>query len=454
MSHSIQVRLARLLARVELPIILAIAPALMFPTPTRLLALAVVPPLWVAARIGVGRATPATPLNTTLWILLAMTGASLFITPDLRLSLGKVAGVVLGTLFFWAVVRQIKTDRRLKLAVIAFLLSGGVLTTIGLLGARIPPRKLPELRPWTDQLPMVIRGVPGAEDGFNPNAISGCLILFIPLLVALIFAPLREWLLPLPHARRTARWGISGLVVILLLALLAVMMGAMVLLQSRGAWLGLIVALAAFMLWHGRVSRTLLATAATGIVIFWSSSGTSRLGVFADATPIVTSLSSTVEARIDVWSRALYCIRQAPLTGIGMNTFREVMLVRYPAELGPPAASMPHAHNVFLQTALDLGLPGMAAYAMLWVLIAAVLVRTYRGATVRIYRVLSGGIGAGLLAHFVFNMTDAIALGAKPGILFWFSLAVAVGLQQVAAQTPRQPAVGPATGDSVRNDPR
>ncbi len=251
----------------ELPIILAIAPALMFPTPTRLLALAVVPPLWVAARIGVGRATPATPLNTTLWILLAMTGASLFITPDLRLSLGKVAGVVLGTLFFWAVVRQIKTDRRLKLAVIAFLLSGGVLTTIGLLGARIPPRKLPELRPWTDQLPMVIRGVPGAEDGFNPNAISGCLILFIPLLVALIFAPLREWLLPLPHARRTARWGISGLVVILLLALLAVMMGAMVLLQSRGAWLGLIVALAAFMLWHGRVSRTLLATAATGIVI-------------------------------------------------------------------------------------------------------------------------------------------------------------------------------------------
>ena len=38
------------------------------------------------------------------------------------------------------------------------------------------------------------------------------------------------------------------------------------------------------------------------------------------------------------------------------------------------------------------------------------------------------GLGAGLLAHLLFGMTDAVALGAKPGILFWMLLALIVCL--------------------------
>jgi hypothetical protein len=34
-------------------------------------------------------------------------------------------------------------------------------------------------------------------------------------------------------------------------------------------------------------------------------------------------------------------------------------------------------------------------------------------------RFVATGVGAGLLAHFVYGMTDTVALGAKPGIFFW-----------------------------------
>ena len=84
------IRLARLLAAAEIPIILAIAPALLFPTPRRLLVLSVVPVLWVSARFAHGSLVPRTAMNTALWVLLATVGVSLFATVDVRFSLGKL----------------------------------------------------------------------------------------------------------------------------------------------------------------------------------------------------------------------------------------------------------------------------------------------------------------------------------------------------------------------------
>ena len=45
-----------------------------------------------------------------------------------------------------------------------------------------------------------------------------------------------------------------------------------------------------------------------------------------------------------------------------------------------------------------------------------------------IHKTIACGLGIGLLAHFLFGIQDAIALGAKVGIAFWLLLALAVGL--------------------------
>ena len=78
-----------------------------------------------------------------------------------------------------------------------------------------------------------------------------------------------------------------------------------------------------------------------------------------------------------------------------------------------------------------LGIPGLIAYLGLWIGTAALLVRVYRRSATPVGRVLAAGLGAGLIAHFTFSLTDAIPLGAKVGVLFWATLALAVSVHQV-----------------------
>lgn len=47
-------------------------------------------------------------------------------------------------------------------------------------------------------------------------------------------------------------------------------------------------------------------------------------------------------------------------------------------------------------------------------------------------RALATGLGGGLLAHMVFGLTDAVTLGAKPGVLFWMLLGLVVALESRA----------------------
>jgi putative inorganic carbon (HCO3(-)) transporter len=146
--------------------------------------------------------------------------------------------------------------------------------------------------------------------------------------------------------------------------------------------------------------------------------------------------ASTVDTRIELWSMALAVIRDAPLTGVGMNGFRRIGPERYPTLLLPPGADAVHAHNNLLQAALDLGLPGLAAYVATWAIAGWLLVTVYRRSSDAVYRALAGGLTAGLIAHFTFGIGDAIPLGAKVGVLFWLTLALVEGLYQVTDARP------------------
>jgi putative inorganic carbon (HCO3(-)) transporter len=418
-------RFAATVTALELPIVLAIAPVLLFPTPARLVVLGVVPVVWFAAWSATGRAVPRTPMNAPLWLLLVMVGVSLFVTFDVLLSLGKVSGVVLGALLFWAIVRWTNLAERLVWATAAFMAAGAGLAVIGLLGTNWD-NKFPAIGAITAHLPKAIRGVPGAEVGFSTNAVAGCLVLFVPLQVALLASGARRWFEPSGRLR-----AVGGLLVAAQVALLVLTTGTLLLTESRSAWLGVGVATLAFFLWHNWWTRALVAAAAAGLAGLLALLGYDRVYDFVinRAGP---ALHSTFALRLDIWSRAIRGIEDFPLTGMGMNTFRKLMPALYPGYPYLPGEEVPHSHNHLLQAALDLGIPGLVAYLGLWAVAAALLVTVYRRGTNRSHRAAAGGLGAGLIAHFVFSMTDVIPLGAKVGVLFWLTLALIVSLHQVA----------------------
>jgi len=293
---------------------------------------------------------------------------------------------------------------------------------------------------FTASLPKLIRGIPGAENGFHPNAVAGCLVLFIPLQALLVLDEIRSGDRGFTKICRVSVYGVS-------LALTVAMLAAS---QSRGGIIGLALGLAAATTWSGRPGRIAMAIvvpaaiAATFIVRPWP--------VWEAALVSSGSVANTdLAQRFELWSRAVYAIGDFPATGMGMNTFREIVPVLYPTSLIPARFDVAHAHNHLLQAALDLGLPGLIGYLAVWIGVGAMLVRTYRRASVRRDRILASGLGAALVAHFSFGMVDAIPLGAKVGILFWLALGLAASLHNVAmGAADRSSAASRRDQDAIR----
>jgi putative inorganic carbon (HCO3(-)) transporter len=157
------------------------------------------------------------------------------------------------------------------------------------------------------------------------------------------------------------------------------------------------------------------------------------------------STINSLEGRVEIWSRALYAIQDVPFTGMGMNVFRNIVHKQYPLFLISPSTDIAHAHNEFLQAALDLGIPGLIAFMALYLGACTMLWQSWNAANSQIStqdspnwlavfhsphstRMLILGMGGGLLAHMIYGLTDAVALGAKPGLLFWMLLGLITGL--------------------------
>jgi hypothetical protein len=112
---------------------------------------------------------------------------------------------------------------------------------------------------------------------------------------------------------------------------------------------------------------------------------------------------------------------------MSMNGFRRVVHVLYPLFTIPPTTDLGHAHNHFLQTSVDLGLPGLISYLALWVISAALLWRTWKNLTRRHarrhpYFALTAGLSGALLSGWVFGIFDAVSLGSRPSFVWWILL--------------------------------
>ena len=153
----------------------------------------------------------------------------------------------------------------------------------------------------------------------------------------------------------------------------------------------------------------------------------------ASATsPSVSTKSSSLDhvkesfrhsERYQIWQYWTEHIAERPLTGVGFGRDLPHYVYAKPAEF--PSDYFAHAHNVFLNYALQMGLPGLVA---LLILLAA-LIRTFW----RFYRSpheetrLVGICGLALIASFVTkNMTDDF-FWRGDGLLFWSLVGMLLG---------------------------
>lgn len=436
------------------------APFLLFPTIERLPALLVVPGIWLLHwATGDRRPSfttdkrtaalstwplPVTPLNGTILLITLMVLVSTRATYDMALSLPKISGMVLGLGIYFAYARIGMRASGWWLGLLTFLCTGLGIAVLGVLGTQWFVEKVDFLKPIVDRLPTVITGVQGAETGFHPNEVAGALTWVLPVFLTLSVYSL----LPqrprnsqvgeqystsaMSLAARLSPWQLWGARVILWLGTLLIA-GILVLTQSRSGYIGMAAALLVLLLiglprrWRRIVLViVLVAGLVTGVLLLVGDYLQMWQWRFGGQLPVLGGYS--IDDRMKIWSRAIFSLQDFPFTGMGMNTFREVVYVLYPLSQVPSNVNIAHAHNEFLQVGLDLGIPGLIAFIALYIIAFWMIKRAWKLAGSfepperKLQRAVVLGLGGGLLVHMSYGMTDAVALGAKPGVLFWMLL--------------------------------
>lgn len=290
-----------------------------------------------------------------------------------------------------------------------FLIFAGIATVVTLFATDWPAHKLAWLEKVYGSLPS-IRSLPWWNtSGLQANQTGGILA----VCTAFAFALIAE-----SSVSRALRWS----------AALVASVGTVVVFMtgSRAALAGLI--LAGLVVAVIRTRRWLWAWGTALGVGGWLLLASGRLTTLVNMLLRDESLEVKMVARLDIWLSALQGIEDHFFTGIGLGVFNDVMPFRYPYETVGLGYSVSQAHNVFLDVALCLGMPGLVGFVLLICGVAIGAIRSFQHG--QSSQVTSLGILASLIAFLVFGVTDSISFGVPTSLIIWIWGIVICGMLQ------------------------
>jgi O-antigen ligase len=273
----------------------------------------------------------------------------------------------------------------------------------------------------------------------NSQLYAGFLLIQLPLLLILAFAD------PNPGRKIVAQVAAALAIPALLLA------------QTRSAWIGAIVglvALAVMLRCFSRRDRSLLGGRHQMIVPLAVVLGAGGLFLLSSRSVwTVQSRASTLAAgahnptfawRIDMWQSAWELIRERPLFGWGIGTYpleqARTAAGRVPRDLiqltGPTLAE--EAHNEYLQLAAEMGLLGLGLY--LWMLVSffAYGVRELRRREDGFRKLVLMGCVAGVAAQAVDALSNPAWRFADVSFLLWLMMGLGIAAVRATGRSKDQ----------------
>jgi Lipid A core - O-antigen ligase and related enzymes len=331
-----------------------------------------------------------TPYDIPILVFMVAGAIGIFVAPDHRAALGVYRAFLLEpiAIFYVAValLRSAADLRPLLLAgaVSASLFSVAVIVTFAgvLIGGHLHPNNAPGVF------------------GINPNAVA---LYLEPIAgVALGFVLFAD--------SQKSRW--------IAAAVLAFVLPALACTLSRGTLLaGAVLALVAVL----SVSDLRLRLGLLGAAIVSGLALSQVPFVAARLAHQLDPQHSTFGLREAIWSVTLRMLRDHPLFGAGISGYQTVMKHYRTPNLHPE----PYAHNIFLTTWSEVGLIGLAAFA---VILFGLLWRAARnfGSAHDLYRPLLWGIFGAWVVFIVHGLVDSPYWKNDLSLEFWILAAVEV----------------------------
>jgi len=245
-----------------------------------------------------------------------------------------------------------------------------------------------------------------ATAGFKaPSGLGAYLASIIPLTLSLIFY----------SRNKMAKTGF--------LVVLGVMVWALMLTFTRGAWTGAFAGILVFVLIY-LIGSKRIETAKTFLLalVFLIMTIAFPLMLNTEKTLKMIKRSNTIAWRLEIWQDSMRMIKDRPLFGHGVNTFMPVFqsyrrqIHNYPT----------YAHNCFIQLASDVGLLGLAAFG--WIFLRLFLDVSCQIRTMALERermiFLGLGVSASIAAYLVHSFFDTSLFSLQLGVYLWFLVGI------------------------------
>ena len=250
----------------------------------------------------------------------------------------------------------------------------------------------------------------------NANILAGGLVLVPPMLIGWLLGLWRD----LPT--RPAAWLARIATTAGLLVLVGWMGTVLWTTQSRGAWMATAAALGTLLVMRWTWLRWPALVLAVAFAVWLAV-----VGPVTVLTPVMQGgMAHDYNGRMEIYARSAGLLARHPLTGIGLGAFDRAIIEDAPQVYEPLTPGLPHAHNIWLQVGLDLGLPGVSPIRGCSSGSAWLFWQTWRRRNHHAHGGLAlAGMG-GLVALTVHGLVDAPLWNSKLAFLPWLIFALAV----------------------------
>ncbi|MBD2256147.1 IctB family putative bicarbonate transporter [Pseudanabaena sp. FACHB-2040] len=377
--------------------------------------------LWVLLTLTDEAGEGLTPIHLMVILFWGVMALATAISPVKAAALQGLVKLTLNLLVFLLMARVLRRSQARNWLVLALLLTSLPVAGYGLrqyfFGAAA-------LATWVDPLSASATATRVYSYLGNPNLLGGYLIPAVGLSAMAVFA----W----------PRW----LPKLLALLLVGVNTICLVLTLSRGAWIGFLVGgfiLLALVVHFWSIRFTPFWRRWAMPLLLGSAAAVTVLGVLAVDPLRARVLSmfagrqdSSNNFRINVWAAVIEMIKDRPILGIGPGN--DAFNAVYPLYQRPRYTAL-SAYSIFLETAVEAGLVGLAV--LIWLLVV-----TFSQGWVQLQRLrltqdnqaywLMGAIAsqAGMLCH---GLVDTIWYRPQVSTLWWLMMAIVASYYVTAA---------------------
>lgn len=253
----------------------------------------------------------------------------------------------------------------------------------------------------------------------HANSLSGYLLLFIPILIALVYES---------RSYKRVFWLVSTVLVV----------SCLLFTYTRAGWFSSVVSVILFFYLLGD-KRFLLAFPVSLIML-----SAAFPNVIARLTSIL-QLGSDLGGlqRVQLWQAAFLMWRDNPLTGVGTGNFYHLLMdyahrYQHLSQIFEPL----EPHNSFIKFLSESGIIGFALFSGIIFLLVKNIVKVYPTIKNTQHRVVFSGVISGGLAFILQSNTNSLFHDPRVAVSFWLlaGLATAAGCQaeSVPAGKPEQ----------------